>query len=105
MSSTVRRCVEKSSGKEFAVKILDVSTERCSEEQAQEIRNAALSEIKVLRLLSGHSNISEKFFFFFGKKLLKMFHFSVQLHDFYEASAFLFIVFELYEIEFIGNSV
>lgn len=58
MSSTVRRCVEKSTGKEFAVKILDVSTEKATEEQANELRASTLTEIAILRSVAGHQNIS-----------------------------------------------
>lgn len=59
MSSVVRRCVEKATGKEYAVKILDVSTEKSSEEEATELRVCTLREIKILKMLHGHKNISK----------------------------------------------
>uniref|UniRef100_A0A915L674 Protein kinase domain-containing protein n=1 Tax=Romanomermis culicivorax TaxID=13658 RepID=A0A915L674_ROMCU len=58
MSSTVRRCIEKESGTEYAVKILDITTERSNEEQARELKDSTLNEIRLLRLVGGHKNIS-----------------------------------------------
>lgn len=62
MSSTVRRCIEKASGKEYAVKILDISTEKATEEQARELKESSLREIRILRMLAGHKNISKRTF-------------------------------------------
>ncbi len=58
LSSTVRRCVERSTGQEFAVKILDVTTEKMTDDQAAELRESTMSEIRILRLLTGHEHIS-----------------------------------------------
>ncbi len=74
----MHRCVEKSTGREYAVKIIDVSTEKATPKEAEELREDGLREIRVLRQLSGHKNI-------------------IQLHDCYQSPAFLFIVFELAE--------
>ncbi|KRX80017.1 Phosphorylase b kinase gamma catalytic chain, skeletal muscle/heart isoform [Trichinella sp. T6] len=76
MSSTVRRCIRKSTGKEYAVKIIDVSSEKATEEQARELRETTLREIRILKMMAGHQNI-------------------IELRDFYEMPSFLFIVFEL----------
>lgn len=89
----MRRCIEKSSGKEFAVKILDVSTEKSTEDQAKDLRESALREIRVLRILAGHKNISTSLYSSHCKLNASLF--LVELHDFYETPTFLFIVFEL----------
>ncbi|KFD51180.1 hypothetical protein M514_07944 [Trichuris suis] len=76
MSSTVRRCIRFSTGEEFAVKIIDLSSEKATAEQVRELRDSTLREIKILQMFSGHKNI-------------------ISLQDFYEMPSFLFIVFEL----------
>lgn len=50
ISSVVRRCVEKSTGKEYAVKIVEYSGE--------ELKESTLREIEIMRLIGGHPNIS-----------------------------------------------
>ncbi|KAH7731729.1 Protein Y50D7A.3 b [Aphelenchoides avenae] len=60
LASTVRRCIEKSTGQSFAVKIVDVSTERQTEAEAKRLQEETLSEVKLLRQLAGHPSISEK---------------------------------------------
>ena len=57
VSSTVRRCVEKETGKEFACKIIDVSGD-ASDPDGVAIRESTLREISVLRGVVGHSFIS-----------------------------------------------
>ncbi|TKR77376.1 hypothetical protein L596_018363 [Steinernema carpocapsae] len=76
LASTVRRCVEKGSGKTFAAKIVDVSTERQSEKEAERLLQETLSEVKLLKLLSAHPSI-------------------ITLHDFHQTPTFLFAVFEM----------
>lgn len=75
-SSIVRRCVEKTTKTEFAVKIVDLTNENISDADAREIYSGTKTEIAVLRLLAGHPNI-------------------IELHDVYESSTFIFLVFEL----------
>lgn len=58
LASTVRRCIEKSTGQVFAVKIVDVSTERQSEHEAKRLREETLVEVQLLRELCGHPSIS-----------------------------------------------
>ena len=76
LASTVRRCIEKITGKNFAVKIVDVSTERQSEHDAKRLSEETLSEVRLLRQLSGHPSI-------------------ISIHDFFATSTFQFAVFEL----------
>jgi len=75
VSSTVRRCVEKETGKEFACKIIDVSGD-ASDPDGVAIRESTLREISVLRRVVGHS-------------------FIIELHDVFESNTFIFLVFEL----------
>jgi phosphorylase kinase gamma subunit len=49
VSSTVRRCIEKETGREFAAKIIDLSNEDTNTET---IRESTLSEVHILRVLS-----------------------------------------------------
>lgn len=59
IASTVRRCVEKVSGGTFAVKIVDISTERQNEMEAKRLAEETHSEIALLRQLAGHPSISK----------------------------------------------
>ncbi|XP_055339576.1 phosphorylase b kinase gamma catalytic chain, skeletal muscle/heart isoform-like [Paramacrobiotus metropolitanus] len=74
--SVVKRCVEKRTQKEFAVKIVDLTTENATEADATEVYTATKNEIAILRLLAGHPHITE-------------------LHDVFESATFIFLVFEL----------
>lgn len=76
LASTVRKCVEKGTGQIFAVKIVDVSTERQSEHEAERLRHETISEVNLLRQLANHPSI-------------------INIHDFYQAPTFLFAVFEM----------
>ncbi|XP_003375887.1 phosphorylase B kinase gamma catalytic chain, skeletal muscle isoform [Trichinella spiralis] len=71
MSSTVRRCIRKSTGKEYAVKIIDVSSEKATEEQARELRETTLREIRILKMMAGHQNITKQYFRHIMKQLLE----------------------------------
>ncbi|KAG1672665.1 Phosphorylase b kinase gamma catalytic chain, skeletal muscle/heart isoform [Nymphon striatum] len=73
VSSTVRRCIEKDTGLEYAVKIIDLTQDSGNPET---IRRETLSEISILRSVAGHPYI-------------------VSLHDVYESETFIFLVFEL----------
>ncbi|XP_025836878.1 phosphorylase b kinase gamma catalytic chain, skeletal muscle/heart isoform-like isoform X2 [Agrilus planipennis] len=70
ISCTVRRCIEKETGKEFAAKIIDLSTDPDSGEQA------VRQEIFILRHVAGHPYI-------------------IELQDVFESNTFIFLVFEL----------
>ncbi|CAO2583400.1 Phosphorylase b kinase gamma catalytic chain, liver/testis isoform [Lemmus lemmus] len=76
VSSVVRRCVHRATGDEFAVKIMEVTAERLSPEQLQEVRDATQREMHILRQVAGHPHI-------------------ITLIDSYESSSFMFLVFDL----------
>uniref|UniRef100_A0A183CKT5 Protein kinase domain-containing protein n=1 Tax=Globodera pallida TaxID=36090 RepID=A0A183CKT5_GLOPA len=80
LASVVRRCVEKESKKQYAVKIVDLSTERQSEREAKRLGEETLSEVRLLKLLSGHPSI-------------------ICLHEFFTTPTFLFAIFELARCE------
>lgn len=52
ISSTVRRCIEKETGVEFAAKIIDLSADGDN-------KSATMEEVRILRLVSGHPYISK----------------------------------------------
>lgn len=56
-SSTVRRCIEKETGQEFAAKIIDVSDPEDS--QGLSILKSSHREVFILRLVAGHNYISK----------------------------------------------
>uniref|UniRef100_A0A8D0N2I4 phosphorylase kinase n=1 Tax=Sus scrofa TaxID=9823 RepID=A0A8D0N2I4_PIG len=76
VSSVVRRCVHRATGCEFAVKIMEVTAERLSPEQLEEVREATRRETHILRQVAGHPHI-------------------ITLIDSYESSSFMFLVFDL----------
>ncbi|XP_029803636.1 phosphorylase b kinase gamma catalytic chain, liver/testis isoform isoform X2 [Suricata suricatta] len=76
VSSVVRRCVHRATGHEFAVKIMEVTAERLSPEQLEEVREATRRETHILRQVAGHPHI-------------------ITLIDSYESSSFMFLVFDL----------
>ncbi|KAF7466216.1 phosphorylase b kinase gamma catalytic chain, liver/testis isoform isoform X2 [Marmota monax] len=57
VSSVVRRCVHRATGDEFAVKIMEVTAERLSPEQLEEVREATRRETHILRQVAGHPHI------------------------------------------------
>ncbi|XP_020864266.1 phosphorylase b kinase gamma catalytic chain, liver/testis isoform isoform X2 [Phascolarctos cinereus] len=76
ISSVVRRCVHRATGQEFAVKIMEVTAERLSPQQLEEVREATRRETQILRQVAGHPHI-------------------ITLIDSYESSSFMFLVFDL----------
>lgn len=74
VSSTVRRCIEKETGKEYAAKIIDLSNESAPGEGTS--YEAIKQEIYILRHVSGHPYI-------------------IELQDVFESSTFMFLVFEI----------
>ncbi|KAA3676152.1 phosphorylase kinase gamma subunit [Paragonimus westermani] len=75
-SSTVRRCVEKKSKTEFAVKILDLNS---GVDAPDVIRSECMREVSILRRVYGHPNV-------------------IELHDVFEGDAYIFLVFEVKNI-------
>ncbi|XP_015185945.1 PREDICTED: phosphorylase b kinase gamma catalytic chain, skeletal muscle/heart isoform isoform X2 [Polistes dominula] len=73
ISSTVRRCIEKETGKEYAAKIIDISNES---PEGHTMKDATLQEVQILRRVAGHP-------------------FIIELHDVFESSTFIFLIFEL----------
>lgn len=77
ISSTVRRCIEKETGIEFAAKIIDLSNDsHDGGGDGKTMLEATIEEVKILRLVAGHP-------------------FIIEMHDVFESSTFIFLVFEL----------
>ncbi|XP_052869727.1 phosphorylase b kinase gamma catalytic chain, liver/testis isoform isoform X2 [Anopheles cruzii] len=74
ISSTVRRCIEKETGKEFAAKIIDLGAAEMGD--SNHMLEATRQEIQILRQVMGHK-------------------FIIELQDVFESDAFIFLVFEL----------
>lgn len=55
----VRRCVHKHTGQELAVKIIEITAEKMTAQQLEEVKSSTLKEIQVLNMVKGHSSISE----------------------------------------------
>lgn len=76
ISSIVRRCVNKQTGQQYAVKIIDISGEKSEDFHTEQTKRETMREINILRMCSGHPNI-------------------IQLHDSFQTPTFIFLVFEL----------
>ncbi|XP_078490822.1 phosphorylase b kinase gamma catalytic chain, skeletal muscle/heart isoform [Ciona intestinalis] len=74
VSSCVRRCVEKKTRGEFAVKIIDLTDG--SNKISEELRQVTHNEINILKEVSGHVHI-------------------IELVDVFETSTFIFLIFQL----------
>ena len=77
LSSVVYGCVDKTTGKEYAVKMMDISQEHINAD-GMGIVQQSHEEIRLLKLVEGHN-------------------FIIRLIDVYESPAFIFLVFELCE--------
>lgn len=76
VSSVVRRCVHRHTGQELAVKIIEITAEKMTAQQLEEVKTSTLKEIQVLNMVKGHSSI-------------------ITLIDSYESTTFIFLVFDL----------
>ncbi|XP_029408570.2 phosphorylase b kinase gamma catalytic chain, skeletal muscle/heart isoform isoform X3 [Bactrocera dorsalis] len=77
ISSTVRRCIEKETGIEFAAKIIDLgAATEAGDTNPYHMLEATRQEISILRQVMGHPYI-------------------IDLQDVFESDAFVFLVFEL----------
>ncbi|XP_049535975.1 phosphorylase b kinase gamma catalytic chain, skeletal muscle/heart isoform isoform X3 [Anopheles darlingi] len=74
ISSTVRRCIDKETGKEYAAKIIDLGAAETGD--SNHMLEATRQEIQILRQVMGHK-------------------FIIELQDVFESDAFIFLVFEL----------
>ncbi|KAI4871576.1 hypothetical protein NFI96_010116 [Prochilodus magdalenae] len=76
VSSVVRRCVNKHTGQELAVKVIEITAEKMTVQQLEEVKSSTLKEIHVLNVVKGHPSI-------------------ITLVDSYESATFIFLVFDL----------
>lgn len=75
-SSVVRRCIEKETAREYAVKIIDLEQEDNDQELVEQIRQETMKEIFILRMCSQQAHI-------------------IELHETFVSSSYIFLVFEL----------
>ncbi|XP_027197350.1 phosphorylase kinase gamma [Dermatophagoides pteronyssinus] len=78
VSSVVRLCVEKDTGREYAAKIIDISDDEsgAGHQNSFTLYQASQREIDILRIVDGH-------------------HYIIKLYDVFESSTYIFLVFEL----------
>ncbi|XP_044737726.1 phosphorylase b kinase gamma catalytic chain, skeletal muscle/heart isoform isoform X1 [Chrysoperla carnea] len=77
ISSTVRRCIEKETGIEYAAKIIDLSNDVSNNNiETPSMLEATRQEVQILRHVAGHP-------------------FIIELQDVFESNTFIFLVFEL----------
>ncbi|CAK9295981.1 unnamed protein product [Gordionus sp. m RMFG-2023] len=79
-SSFVRKCIEKKTGKEYAVKIVDISGTYSSQDEKDLLYSSTLQEINIIKRVTPHSNI-------------------IEIHDSFITSSFIFLVLELCKAE------
>lgn len=66
-SSVVRRCIEKETAREYAVKIIDLEPEDNDQDLIDQIRQETMKEIYILRMCSQQAHISKSGSIHFSK--------------------------------------
>ncbi|XP_062919029.1 phosphorylase b kinase gamma catalytic chain, liver/testis isoform-like [Mobula hypostoma] len=76
VSSVVQRCIHRTTGKEYAVKVMELADDRMTDAQLDEVRRSTLNEVQILQMVSGHRSI-------------------ITLIDFFSSATVAFLVFDL----------
>lgn len=104
VSSVVRRCVHRHTGQELAVKIIEITAEKMTAQQLEEVKTSTLKEIQVLNMVKGHASISMLDVNVYSLTFLESLKVMTQCHvlfllvtliDSYESTTFIFLVFDL----------
>lgn len=89
------------------MKIIEITAEKMTAQQLEEVKSSTMKEIHVLNVLKGHPSISEFlhvqlllqptlcYLKSYDKTISFLFLFSVTLIDSYESVTFIFLVFDL----------
>ncbi|XP_059809386.1 phosphorylase b kinase gamma catalytic chain, liver/testis isoform-like isoform X1 [Hypanus sabinus] len=76
VTSMVQRCIHQATGKEYAVKVIELFADNLTAAQLSEVRQSTLNEVQILQMVSGHRSI-------------------ITLIDFFSSATVAFLVFDL----------